>query len=96
MKGQAKKTTTYLSGSQTEPNFLFLGVNLKYSILDLISPEQIITFQVFDPIICGNKLSNASFTDVFEILFGVVPGLGRPHLKKTCNDEIGEQLVGKL
>jgi hypothetical protein len=73
--------TTYILGTQTKSNFLFLGINLKDAVFDFISPKEFITFEVLDSVIRGYKLAHPRLSNVPQILLGFIPRLGDADLE---------------
>lgn len=75
---------TYLLGTQGQPDFLRFWVNVENAILNLVSPEKLVTTKILHPIVGRNELSYTGVSNVAQILFRVVPRLGRSDLEQTC------------
>ena len=65
-----------LLGTETEADLLVLLIENKHSVFDLISPEQLVTLEVLDAIVCRDELTDARLANVGGILLTVLPLFG--------------------
>lgn len=76
-------TNTYFLGPKTESHFLAFWIDLKDTIFDFVSPQQLFSFQVFHAIVRRDELTNASLSNVLEIFLGLIKGLGDTNSEKS-------------
>lgn len=74
---------TYLSSSQRKASFLIFVIQDKNTIFNLITPEQDIALQIFDPIVRRNKLVHACLPNVLEVFFRLIKRFGGTNFQKT-------------
>lgn len=71
---------SYLLCTETQANLLFIFVYMENSILNFIAPKQLVSLQIFDFFVMIEELSDTSFTNVTQILFGIFPFLRNAYL----------------